>query len=133
MPKQHKTGSESCQAALGPTDRIPRRTASICPESRWAAGFCRRAAMTLLLLFAATIASPDLLAGSSDRGSSSLRTEDHVHVTARRAGDTLLVTLRVDAGCHVDANPASNEYLIPTSIPPDTITEKPSLWAFTRS
>ncbi len=114
MTTQHKTGPESCQAALRPTDRTPQRMVSICPESRWAAAFCRRAVLTVMFLFVYNIAMPDLLAGSSESGS--LRTEDHVHLTARRAGDVILVTLRIDAGYHVNANPASNEYLIPTSI-----------------
>lgn len=39
-----------------------------------------------------------------------------MHVSARRAGDSILGLLRVDPGYHVNANPASNEYLIPTSI-----------------
>lgn len=116
MPRQHKTGPESCQAALAAMNPIPLRTASISLESGWAAVLCRREAMTSVLLFASTIASPDLVAGSSDKGPGSLRTEDHVHVTTHRAGDAILVTLRIDAGYHVNANPASNEYLIPTSI-----------------
>src|SRR5713101_3152347 len=95
MTAQHKTGPESCQAALGPTDRALHWMPSICPESHRAAAFCRHAVMTLLMLFASTIAAPDLLAGSADRGLGSLRPEDHVHVTARRAGDTILVTLRI--------------------------------------
>lgn len=41
---------------------------------------------------------------------------DHMHVSARRAGDSILITLRIDPGYHVNANPASNEYPIPTSI-----------------
>ncbi len=75
MTTQHKTGPESCQAAVRPTDRTPQRMVSICPESRWAAAFCRRAAMTLLILLAYSIAAPGVLAGSSDQGSGSLRTE----------------------------------------------------------
>jgi hypothetical protein len=47
-------------------------------------------------------------------------TADHVHVIeARRvspSSDTLLITLRVDPGYHVNANPASSEYFIPTSV-----------------
>jgi uncharacterized protein len=45
-----------------------------------------------------------------------LRTRDHVHIAAHKAGDTLLITLRIDPGYHVNANPASNEYLVPTSV-----------------
>src|SRR5260370_39578694 len=90
MTTQHKTGPESCQAALRPTDRTPQRMVSICPESRWAAAFCRRAAMTLFILLAYSIAAPGVLAGSSDQGSGSLRTDDHVQLTARRACDAIL-------------------------------------------
>lgn len=46
----------------------------------------------------------------------SLRTEDHVHTIARRTGDTVLVMVRIDPGYHINANPASNGYLIPTSV-----------------
>ena len=46
----------------------------------------------------------------------SSRTEDHVHVTGRRAGGALLITLGIDPGYHLNANPASNKYLIPTTI-----------------
>jgi hypothetical protein len=45
---------------------------------------------------------------------------DHVHVVAaaRDSADTdeLMVTLRIDPGFHVNANPASYENLIPTSL-----------------
>ena len=46
------------------------------------------------------------------------RTQDHVHVAARRPdhGDTILVTVRIDPGYHVNANPASEGYLIATSV-----------------
>src|SRR5579864_716773 len=44
------------------------------------------------------------------------RSADHVHVSAGRAGDSILILLRIDPGYHVNANPASEEYLIPTSI-----------------
>ena len=37
-------------------------------------------------------------------------------MTARRAGDVVLVTLRIDPGHHINANPASHDYLIPTTI-----------------
>ena len=47
-------------------------------------------------------------------------TADHVHVIkAERlgpGGETLLITVRVDPGYHVNANPASSEYFIPTSV-----------------
>src|SRR5258708_36096208 len=45
---------------------------------------------------------------------------DFVHVvgTARRSGekDEFAVTLRIDDGFHINANPASLPYLIPTSM-----------------
>jgi hypothetical protein len=50
------------------------------------------------------------------------RTADHVHIAARKAGDTLLITLRIDPGYHINANPASNDYLIPTSVTFDGIS-----------
>ena len=45
-------------------------------------------------------------------------TEDHVYAVARRMGyaDTILITLRIDPGYHVNANPASEPYLIPTRV-----------------
>jgi hypothetical protein len=47
-------------------------------------------------------------------------TADHVHVVAaaRNSADTdeLVVTIRIDAGFHVNANPASFENLIPTTL-----------------
>jgi len=44
------------------------------------------------------------------------RTADHVHIAAHKAGNSLLITLRIDPGYHINANPASNDYLIPTSV-----------------
>ena len=55
-------------------------------------------------------------AATSKEAPGSSRTEDHVHVTARRAGDALLITLRIDPGYHINANPASDDYLIATSV-----------------
>jgi hypothetical protein len=69
-----------------------------------------------LLLSACGFNTPRVFAGTSDEVPGSSRTEDHVHVTARRAGDTLLITLRIDPGHHVNANPASDDYLIATSV-----------------
>ncbi|HVB16782.1 MAG TPA: protein-disulfide reductase DsbD domain-containing protein [Stellaceae bacterium] len=45
-------------------------------------------------------------------------TADHVHAAAQRMdhGDTILITLEIDPGYHVNANPASEEYLIPTNV-----------------
>lgn len=115
MPEQHKTGPERCQAARGRAGcRRSRWRARICTEPRHVAAFCRRAVL-IALLFASIIAPP-ALASRADKGSDSLRTADHVHAIARRADDAILVTLRIDPGYHVNANPASNDYLIPTSI-----------------
>ncbi len=51
---------------------------------------------------------------------SSLSTANHVRVTAeiRDAGDQdrIIITLHVDRGYHINANPASLDYLIPTSV-----------------
>src|SRR5262249_23369528 len=47
-------------------------------------------------------------------------TADHVRaaakLTADATGDEIVVTLRVDDGYHINANPASLDYLIPTSL-----------------
>ena len=70
---------------------------------------------------AAASASPEL--------ASSFRmpdTADHVRVTAAlNAGaehDEITVTLQVDEGYHINANPASLDYLIPTSVDFDRLT-----------
>jgi hypothetical protein len=76
----------------------------------------------LLHLSAFGLNAPQVLADAPNHVSDSSRTEDHVHVTVRRAGDTTLITLRIDPGYHVNANPASNEYLIPTSIAFEGVT-----------
>jgi hypothetical protein len=60
--------------------------------------------------------TPRVFAAISNEVPGSSRTEDHVHVTARRAGDAFLITLRVDPGYHINANPASDDYLIPTTV-----------------
>ena len=46
-------------------------------------------------------------------------TANRVHVVDVRgedAKDALVVTLRIDSGFHINANPASDKYLIPTSL-----------------
>jgi hypothetical protein len=45
-------------------------------------------------------------------------TADHVHVTTAIApeNDEIEITLRIDQGYHINANPASLDYLIPTSV-----------------
>ncbi len=117
MPEQHKTGPESWQAARAPpASRTSRWMPSTCREPRRAAAFCRHALLIVLFLSMCSLISPQVLAGASERASGVGRTTDHVHVTARRVGDAILVTLRIDDGYHVNANPASNDYLIPTTI-----------------
>jgi hypothetical protein len=80
------------------------------------AALCRRMLMIWLFLLACGFNTPRVFADASDEVPGSSRTEDHVQVTARRAGDTLLITLRIDPGYHVNANPASDDYLIATSV-----------------
>jgi hypothetical protein len=70
----------------------------------------------LLFLSACGFNTPRAFADTPNEAPGSSRTEDHVHVTARRAGDALLITLRIDPGYHINANPASDDYLIPTSV-----------------
>lgn len=41
---------------------------------------------------------------------------DHVRVTAFRRGDMLVAHLVIDAGWHINANPASLDFLIPTQL-----------------
>ncbi len=58
-------------------------------------------------------------AGPSPRDFEVPRTADHVHVTATLVTgdrDEIVTTLEVDDGWHVNANPASFDYLIPTSV-----------------
>ena len=88
--------------------------------------------MLIWLLSVCALVAPLALADDPNPVSTGLSTEDHVHVTARRAGDGVLITLRIDPGYHVNANPASNEDLIPTSIAfeeatPERIAYPPAL------
>jgi hypothetical protein len=90
----------------------------------------RYRALVSLLLLSVFIISSQTLAEIQVEGSDKRDTADHVHVSARRSGDSILVTLRIDPGYHVNANPASNEYLIPTSVSfegtlPDRLTYPP--------
>jgi uncharacterized protein len=70
----------------------------------------------------ATSPGPETLApaGPSARDLAMPRTADHIRVTAtaRTTGDhdEIVTTLRIDPGWHVNANPASFDYLIPTSV-----------------
>jgi len=81
-----------------------------------AAAFCRRILVILLFLSACGFNTPRVFADIPNEAPGSSHTEDHVHVTARRAGDDLLITLQIDPGYHINANPASDDYLIPTGV-----------------
>jgi hypothetical protein len=72
--------------------------------------------LVLLFLSAYGLNTPRVFAATSNEAPGSSRTEDHVRVTARRAGDAFLITLRIDPGYHINANPASDDYLIATSV-----------------
>jgi hypothetical protein len=62
------------------------------------AAFGRRALITvLLLLFTDSLGTAQVLARSSDTVAEGSRSADHVSVTGRRAGDAVLVTLRIAA------------------------------------
>jgi len=92
------------------------RWRSICSGSPCSAAFWRRVLPVLLYLSAYGLDTPRGFADTSNEVPGSSRTEDHVHVTARRAVDALLITLRIDPGYHINANPASDDYLIATSV-----------------
>jgi hypothetical protein len=74
--------------------------------------------MLVILLFLSGYGfnTPRVFADAPNEPPGRSRSEDHVHVTARRAGDALLITLHIDPGYHINANPASDDYLIPTSV-----------------
>src|SRR5258708_35304399 len=65
-------------------------------------------------------AGSGLLSGTPVESSRLWDSSDFVHVvsTERSSGeeDEFAVTLRIDDGCHINANPASLPYLIPTSL-----------------
>lgn len=118
MPEQHMTCAGICQAARRPA---PPRISDLPPRIRpgfcRAAAFCRRAAIAaLLLLRLGGVGATDSVAAASDKVSDGFRTADHVAVAARRVGDTILVSIRIDPGYHINANPASRDYLVPTTI-----------------
>ena len=75
--------------------------------------FRRAVAVGLLLATCTPLVSQPAAGQAND-------TAEHVRiVSAHRTGpgrNLLLVTLRVDPGFHINANPASADYLIPTSI-----------------
>ena len=130
IPGQHRTGPESCQVVRMPASLTSSSVASrarawaaqlsrwrsICSESPRSAGFCRSMLLVPLFLSVYGLNTPRVFAAISNEVPGSSRTEDHVHVTARRAGDAFLITLRVDPGYHINANPASDDYLIPTTV-----------------
>jgi hypothetical protein len=106
------------------------QTWRISPNRGRLAMWFRRLGLSLVLALAAAFGLPPLQAGQSgdlapnlgvDRTPPALSgTANHVHVVSvrrpSRGSDMLLITLRIDPGYHVNANPASSENLIPTSI-----------------
>lgn len=123
MPEQHKMAPKSCQALRShQVSRACGWAAWICVESRHAVALCCRVVLMALLLSAFTVGSPAEAAGAAEKASASFRSADHVEVQARRAGNSILVTLRIDEGYHVNANSASAEYLIATSIAFEGVT-----------
>lgn len=117
MPKQHKMAPECCQAACRCFSAcLSRRRASNSAQSHTAAALGRRATLIGLLLSAYAVILPPPRAEASGKRSESFRTADHLQVSAVRAGDVILVRLQIDQGYHINANPASSDYLIPTSL-----------------
>ena len=131
MPNQNKSGVDVRQAERVVSACSSRPVSWCAPRhvettvSRWwanrsgslsSAAFCRRTLVILLFLSACGFNTPRVFADTPNEAPGSSRTEDHVHVTARRAGDDLLITLRIDPGYHINANPASDDYLIPTGV-----------------
>jgi hypothetical protein len=126
MRARYKTRVEVRQGALmldlrvsrfGPSRVRAAATAALSQrQTMRGAALCRRMLLILLFLLACGVDTPRVFADTSDEVPGRSRTEDHVRVTARRAGDTLLITLRIDPGYHVNANPASDDYLIATSV-----------------
>ena len=131
MPDQNKSGVDVRQAERVLSACSSRPVSWCAPRSvetmvsRWhanrsgslsSAAFCRRTLGILLFLSACGFNTPRVFADTPNEAPGSSRTEDHVHVSARRAGDDLLITLRIDPGYHINANPASDDYLIPTGV-----------------
>jgi hypothetical protein len=109
MPDHDRAERRNCQSRCG----------SISTAARSAAALARRRVVLLVsLLFVCGLAIPRRVASRSPDPRILGRTEDHVHVAIQRVArsDTILITLRIDPGYHVNANPASEEYLIPTSV-----------------
>lgn len=70
-------------------------------------------------LLARSPVGPARAANSANADSVPSETARHVHVAGARrddAKDALIVTLRIDPGFHINANPASSKYLIPTAL-----------------
>lgn len=108
MPDQHKAGRRGCQS----------RCTGVFVKRRRAAAFGRRE-----FLFAAVVplayrlGTPPAAAAAPLDQAAGDSTADHVRATAERiSADTILITLRIDAGYHVNANPASERHLIPTRV-----------------
>ena len=117
MPKQHKMAPKSCQAVHSyQVSRACGLAIWITLCSHHVATLGRRAVLIMLLLLAFTVGSPAEAAGAAEHGSGGFRSADHLKVHARRARNGILVTLRIDEGYHINANPASAEYLVATSI-----------------
>ena len=114
MPQQHKTGAKGCQPAL--TRARCRRPLPLVPtgDEQRPAAIDRRKLPSMLLL--ASVLSPNALAETAIKISEALGTAAHIQVSARRAGGSIFVSLRIEPGYHINANPASNDYLIPTTI-----------------
>ena len=76
-------------------------------------------------LWAGQAESP-LLSGTPAKSSRLWDSSDFVHVVGTKRGDgeedEFAVTLRIDDGFHINANPASLPYLIPTSLAFEGIT-----------
>ena len=78
----------------------------------------RNIALTGMLAGGAFVAHPALAQSAESEASRFRDSGDFVHVVglARIGEDKVTVTLRVDHGFHINANPASQPYLIPTTV-----------------
>lgn len=76
-------------------------------------------AVVTLGLLARSQVGPARAANSAKADSVVSETAHRVHVVGVQRGDAndkLIVTLRIDPGFHINANPASHKYLIPTAL-----------------
>lgn len=76
-------------------------------------------AVATLGLLALSQIGPSRAANSANADSVLSETAHRVHVVGVQrddANDKLIVTLRIDPGFHINANPASFKYLIPTAL-----------------